>query len=320
MTEDFGERQRRQSALETSDSPPHPVFDSFRPWVGWVEPGWDVNFLGVRTRVAFFSVYEQLVDASQRRRVEAERPDPNEDYFEWIALLEAVVEARDSFAMVELGAGWGRWIVNGIASLRAHCELPYHVVGVEPEPTHFRWMKQHLKDNDVDLQSATLIEAAVAHDGGSVWFHVGEAADWYGQRIAHPQEVTTHTRRPRTLRSLLRPGQAKPTAGRAVELVRAVSVRTVLHQLDRVDLLDVDIQGAEADALEPAGDVLNESVRRVYVGTHDRANEERLRALFLELGWASVYDFPGGGTSETPWGHIMFEDGAQLWLNPNLEP
>jgi hypothetical protein len=64
--------------------------------------------------------------------------------------------------------------------------------------------------------------------------------------------------------------------------------------------------------------VLDESVKRVYVGTHDRANEERLRALFVGLDWVSVYDFSGRGTFETPWGRIMFEDGAQLWLNPRL--
>jgi FkbM family methyltransferase len=318
VAEDFRARQRRQSALEALDAPPHPVLDSFRPWIGWVEPGWDVNFLGVRTRVAFFSLYERLDDYSQRRRIKAKLPIPNEDYFEWIALLEAVVEARGSFTMVELGAGWGRWIVNGIAALRTHSGLPYRVVGVEPEPMHFRWMKRHLKDNDVDLRRATLVEAAVADADGSVWFHVGDAADWYGQGIARPQETTPRSERRRGFRSLLRRRHPSPNADRAVELVRAVSVRTVLLELDRVDLLDVDIQGAEADALEPAGEVLNTRVRRVFVATHDRANEERLRALFAGLGWTSVYDFPAGGISETPWGRVMFEDGVQLWLNPGL--
>jgi FkbM family methyltransferase len=318
MKDDFGERLRRQSAVKARVAPPHPVFDAFRPWVGRVEPGWDVNFLGVRTRVAFFSVFARLADYPRGELIEAPKPVPNEDYFEWIALLEAVVEARDRFAMVELGAGWGRWIVNGIAALRAVGGLPYRVVGVEPEPTHFRWMTQHLKDNDVDLRRATLIEAAVAQDDGSVRFHVGEAADWYGQRIAHPEEVTSATGHPRTVRSLLRRGRGRPTTGRGIKRVRAVSVRSVLQELERVDLLDVDIQGAEADALEPAGEVLDECVKCVYVGTHDRANEERLRAQFAGLGWTSVYDFPGGGTAETAWGRIMFEDGVQLWLNPKL--
>ena len=59
-------------------------------------------------------------------------------------------------------------------------------------------------------------------------------------------------------------------------------------------------------------------MKRVFVATHDRASEERVRALFLGLGWASIYYFPGGGTSETPWGRMMFEDGVQLWLNEKL--
>jgi FkbM family methyltransferase len=190
--------------------------------------------------------------------------------------------------MVELGAGWGRWIVNGVAALRAQGALPYHVVGVEAEPTHFMWMKQHLADNDIDLRSTTLIEAAVAKTDGTVWFHVGEAADWYGQAIARAEETATAG-------APLTPGD-----GRSVQPVRAVSVRTVLRELEHVDLLDVDIQGAEADALEPAKDMLDERVKRAYVATHDRANDERLRALFTGLDWASVYDFPGGGESETP--------------------
>jgi FkbM family methyltransferase len=305
MAEEMHGRRQRQSALEPRDAPPHAVFESFRPWVGAVEPGWDVNFLGVRTRVAFFSLYEQLGDFSQRRWVKVPHPIPNEDYLEWIALLEAVVAAEGSFTMIELGAGWGRWIVNGIAALKAHGELPHHVVGVEAEPTHFMWMKQHLADNDVDPRHATLIEAAVARTDGSVWFHVGDAADWYGQAIAGANEAPVAGTR------------VGPIDGRAVQPVRAVSVETVLQGFEHVDLVDVDIQGAEADALEPAGDVLDERVKRVFVATHDRANEERLRALFLELGWTCLFDFPGGGPAETPWGRMLFEDGVQLWLNPN---
>jgi FkbM family methyltransferase len=305
MSEDTRERQRRQFALEARDASPHPVFANVRPWSGWAEPGWDVNFLGVRTRVAYFSVHEQFGDFSRPRWFKTPLPVPNEDYFEWIALLEAVVASRGSFTMVELGAGWGRWIVNGIAALRALRPLPYHVVGVEAEPTHFMWMRQHLADNDIDPRNATLIEAAVAKTDGGVLFHVGEAADWYGQAIVRADEAITAG------------ALASRTGGRAVQPVRAVSVRTVLQELEHVDLLDVDIQGAEADVLEPAGDVLGERVKRAYVATHDRASEERLRALFLELGWTCAYDFPGAGPAETPWGRIMFEDGAQLWLNPS---
>jgi FkbM family methyltransferase len=300
MAERGDERERRQFVIEATSAPPHPVFEGFGTWEGWADPGWDINFLGVRTRVSFFSLYEQLADFSTRRWVAPGHPIPNEDYFEWITLLEAVCDADDSFTIVELGAGWGKWIVNGVAALRSCGDLPYQVVGVEAEPTHFHWMQQHLEDNDVDLRRATLIEAAVAEADGSVSFHVGDAADWYGQAIAGGDDATA------------------PGGSRGIERVRAVCVPTVLQALKHVDLLDVDIQGAEADALEPAADALDALVKRAYVATHDRENEERLRVAFSDLGWESIYDFPGEGVSETRWGRVMFEDGVQLWLNPKL--
>ena len=314
MAENADERKRRQFVIEASSAPPHPVFEGFGTWEGWVDPGWDMNFLGVWTRVSFFSLYEQLADFSTRRWVTAGHPIPNEDYFEWITLLEAVSEADESFTMVELGAGWGKWIVNGVAALRVRSHLPYRIVGVEPEPMHFRWMKQHLKDNDVDLGRATLIEAAVAGEDGRVWFHVGEAADWYGQSIAEPPTKSRDRVSLERVRGFVRSSE-KPTETRTVERVPAVGLNSVLAKLDRVDLVDVDIQGAEASVLEPAATSLDAKVKRVYIATHDRENEDRVRAIFRSLGWDSVYDYPCTAESETPWGRIMFEDGAQVWRN-----
>lgn len=175
-------------------------------------------------------------------------------------------------------------------------------------------MKQHLKDNDVDVGRATLIEAAVAAEGGSVWFHVGEAADWYGQSIAEPPGEESRPGLFERVRGFIRPS-GKPAETRTVERVRAVSPGQVLAQLDRVDLIDIDIQGAEASVLEPAASSLDAKVKRAYVATHDRENEDRVRAVFRSLGWESVYDYPCAAESETPWGRVMFEDGAQVWRN-----
>jgi len=313
MTDDIDDRHQRQFAIEKSDAPPHPVLEHFGEWNGWIDPGWDVNFLGVKTRVAFFSLYEQLADFSQGRQAAAGLPIPNEDYFEWITLLEAVVEAEGSFTMVELGAGWGKWIVNGVAALRAHSGLPYWVVGVESEPTHFKWMKQHLKDNSVDLRRATLVEAAVAPHDGHVWFHVGAAADWYGQGIAAEPEQAESGLRERIARLMGR--RSRGGSERGLERVRATSLASLLRPLERVDFIDADIQGAEADAIEPAADLLDAKVKRVYVATHSRDNEDRVRAVFRSLGWESAWDYPSGAESDTPWGRVRFEDGAQVWLN-----
>src|SRR5262245_19881474 len=113
MSEELDDRKRRQFAFEPNvEAEPHPIFDQLTYPTYGAQPGWDVNFLGVRTRVKFFSLYEELADFSETRHVVTTPPVPNEDYFEWVTLIEAVVEARERFTMIELGAGWGRWLAN----------------------------------------------------------------------------------------------------------------------------------------------------------------------------------------------------------------
>ena len=78
-------------------------------------------------------------------------------------MLESVLEADDGFTMVELGAGWGRWLVDAWSVLKqiGKTDKRLLLVGVEAEPTHFEWMKQHFADNGLDVQAAS------ADPGGS---------------------------------------------------------------------------------------------------------------------------------------------------------
>ena len=97
-----------------------------------------------------------------------------------------------------------------------------------------------------------------------------------------------------------------------------MSLGTLLRPLEIVDLVDADIQGAEADVFEAAAADIAAKVRRVHIGTHGPEVEDRLRRLFDRLGWECRFDYPGGGESDTPWGPVVFEDGIQSWLNPAL--
>ncbi|MBA3430334.1 MAG: hypothetical protein H0U16_02480 [Actinobacteria bacterium] len=90
----------------------HPVLDPFEPLQVDLGDDWDVNFLGVRTRRMFW------IGGDQPRQDAGNLPRPDEEYIEWIDVLEAVSNARDRFTMVELGAGWARWLVNAVAALR----------------------------------------------------------------------------------------------------------------------------------------------------------------------------------------------------------
>jgi FkbM family methyltransferase len=243
------------------------------------------NWIGVTTRRDFF--LEELAF------VTVTPPAPDTEYLEWIDVLEAVLGARDRFTMLELGAGYGRWIVNAGVALRLTGGPPHRLVAVEAEPTHFRWLQEHCRDNDVD---AELIEAAVASEGGEVDFAVGRPDAWYGQAIAD--------------------GTWSPER---VKSVRSVTLTDLLEPHECVDLIHCDLQAAEADIFEEAARAVNSKVVRVHIGTHHAAVEARLRTLFEASGWRPVNDYPSGARSETPWGSMTFQDGVQTWTNPTID-
>jgi FkbM family methyltransferase len=297
----------------------HPAaFTKFNPWVGEVAPGWTVNWLGVRTRA---SIQSNSAAAGGPVRVEHTAPPVSEDFFEWLSVLESVVDSRGRYTMVELGAGWGRWLVNAAVALRQlDPERPCRLVAVEAEPTHFEWLAQHLRDNGLDPAGHTLVRAAVAPRDGRVRFQQGDPADWYGQAIELPdpaaQAAGPVSRLIRWSRNTAANAAARGPHARKTRRVRAVSLTTLLRPLDAVDLVDADVQGVEADVFEAARSELDAKVARVHVGTHGLENEERLRHLFGGLGWECRFDYAGGRVHETPWGPASFEDGAQSWVNP----
>jgi FkbM family methyltransferase len=299
-----------------------PVISAFEPWEGNVEPGWEVNWLGVRTRL---SVRGDSGGFETPTHVATEPPEGSEDLLEWISVLESVVESQGPFTMVELGAGWGRWLVNAAVALRRlDPARDLLLVGVEAEPTHFRWLVQHLRDNGLDPDRHRLVRAAVAASNGRVRFQRGDAAAWYGQAI-DPDDPSAKLSGPvsRLIRWLRNSAANRLAIGRRarnMRRTRSVALVTLLEPHGRVDLVDADVQGAEADVFEPAAALLTARVRRVHIGTHDRENERRLRALFEGLEWECRFDYPSGTRCETDWGSIDFEDGVQSWLNPALRP
>src|SRR5262249_46457154 len=100
--------------------------------------------------------------------------------------------------------------------------------------------------------------------------------------------------------------------------VKAISLNSILEKLERIDLIDADIQGSEAAVFEASTALLNARVRKVHIETHSPEQEARLRILFSALSWEPVFDYPAMTTSQTPWGPIHFQGGVQVWTNPRL--
>lgn len=306
------------------------------------DPRFFTNFLGVKTAKKFIDMDSPNFITALEVENRGEFPRFSENYFEWIDLLEAVAAAKDRFVMFELGAGWGNWIVNAaLAVQRYHGTLPYTLVGVEAEPTHFKWMVQHLRNNGIDPSRHELIMAAVSDKDGTTYFPAGgNPAISYSQAImdtAHTPSTAQYINH--SVQSVFRKIPTLVRTGRILDLkrisgwvhrtfmdpprsiqVKTVCLKTLLRSYDRVDLIDMDVQGAEYSVLSAAREELDAKVKKVHVGTHGpgRQIEKNLRIFFHELGWENKYDFENTSRVETEYGPIQFSDGIQSWSNPKL--
>lgn len=94
------------------------VFDEFPPVSSDPQAGFIVDFLGVRTRVAHATPFTTL----DGRVFGA--PVPVSDWFhaetiEYVGLLKSVLTARECYVALELGAGWGPWLISGATAANA---------------------------------------------------------------------------------------------------------------------------------------------------------------------------------------------------------
>lgn len=279
----------------------------------WREVSLDGNFvvdgLGGRTRRRVYAGRDW-----SRTFPDLFRPGPNDSLFEWIEVLDAVFHAQRQFTMIELGCGFARWIVTASIALRQRNDLPSTFIGVEAEPSHFRWAKRHIRDNGLDLAHVNLIQAAVGPADGVASFFTGSADAWYGQSLAEGAPPTRKWKRLQR-RLLRRPSELMDTVSR----VNVISLDRILDPLDHVDLIHADVQGAELAVFAAAARQVHAKVARVHIGTHSEQIEAGLRELFGRLGWRNRNDYSLGRSHETPYGQIDFRsDGVQTWLNPRF--
>jgi FkbM family methyltransferase len=259
------------------------ILDSFRVSVSNVPENCTTNPIGVVTNKDFrgAGTYE----------------DPFEIDLSWISLVKAINNANDGFVMCELGAGEGVWMLNA-AFMAKQKGLDYNLIGVEAEPTHYRYIHEHLVTNAIPSDKYELIEAAVSDKGNeTVTFAVGRPNEWYGQSIVTTEQAQLYE---------------------TIE-IRTITLDEILRKHDVFDFLHFDIQGYEYKVLSSTDKkTLNNKVKKIFIGTHGKQIENDLRFLFNKLGWVNEYDFETG-SSVTVKGRICtFIDGIQSWVNPNI--
>lgn len=258
--------------------------------------GFFVDFLGIRTRCSYLPIsYAQFSGAvEQANGVDAV---PLHEAAEVIALLTSVKEATQVLTVLELGAGWGPWLVAGAVAARQR-GLEARLIGVEGDKAHISFMRTHMQDNGLDPDDHRLIWGVVGAEDGTAHFPIlpdpsadwGAKADFLGNCDRLSAEASSYIE------------------------IQSISIRTLVGELDKVDIAHCDIQGAEADALESSIDALNKKIRRLVIGTHGRAIEERLITLLSKHSWILEYEkactFQQNDTQM-----VLLNDGVQVWRN-----
>lgn len=107
----------------------------------------------------------------------------------------------------------------------------------------------------------------------------------------------------------------------------------VLDAFDIVDIIHIDIQGAEKCLMEPETmRFLQQHVKKLHIGTHDQWDSrlgswvhDDLKRVFLAKGWACSHDFmpanhlARGYVTNTLFGPVRIDHDGELTLtNPLL--
>jgi FkbM family methyltransferase len=259
------------------------------------------NFLGAKTRIAF--LHPDL--AWKEGTVEPIPSHLNPSLHgigEWVGSLRSVLEAKDRFVMMELGAGWGPWLMScaKAAELRGITDL--RLIGVEADPHHYEFLVQNFLDNGLDPSAHLLRHAIVGVEDGFAEFPVlHDPRSDYGAGAVFDEGER----------------DSAEVRGR-LERIECVGLANLIRQEGRVDLLHIDIQGHEQVVLESAIGEMNEFVHRAVVGCHSRAIDAALIELFSSNGWYLEYEVPTRAVQNPDLSFHYPVDGEQIWVNTRV--
>ncbi|SDI70263.1 class I SAM-dependent methyltransferase [Alloyangia pacifica] len=263
-------------------------------------PGASTNFLGVKVPVKVFPPVLTALEG----KLEGP-PDPGNwhaDIAEWAAALLSVVRARGSYRIVEIGCGWGCWLVNMGTAARAR-GLDVALIGIEGDAGHLSRAAEVLQMNGFTPGDYRLHHGIAGPRAGKAIFpdSKSETTGWGGEAIFFPDAATL----------------ARARRDPDVQVLDCMPLKA-LSDGAVIDLLHIDIQGAEVDFVTGSMADISSHVRRVLIGTHSRIIEGQLSAHFLEAGWIMEMERPALMPLHAGRPHIAI-DGVQLWRNPDME-
>jgi FkbM family methyltransferase len=291
------------------------LFDHFPPVRSDPQPGFIVDFLGVRTRVTYVTAFKPLDG-----RVFG-TPVPVDDWFhaetiEYVGLLKSVLTSAERYVALELGAGWGPWLISGATAGKRRGIKDIRLHGVEGDPEHFASMMNHFRDNGFNPADYRLDNAAIGVKAGRArWPKLAVPSDDFAMRpVACSGEAGNFAG------SAKRPDYRGALFDQYID-VEMLSFDSVLERELLWDLVHIDVQGTETELCSASAEILNQRVRWLVIGTHSRKIDGDLIELFFRHGWILENEKPARfdyNPSLPSLEAMTNKDGTQVWRNPRL--
>lgn len=295
--------------IRTADTPPHD--DVFL-----------VDWAGIRTRIGMLPWAPQELAGTMSTQL----PIPDDGYrseaAEYAAVALSIVNERDTYRIVEVGAGWAPWAVMGVALARRMGKQA-RGVAVEADAERAGWAMQHAADNGVDasLIGGTPEQIASTFSADGAALRVVNAACWTDERILRfPVLDEGDMGGAATADDVPLDDLGMDYRGahlRHIE-VPSVTLATLLAGDEPTDLLHIDLQGIELDVILPNLELIAQKVRFLAVGTQHRYIEGVLMEALLSREWALLVESPStavfDGVKPTLGGFTV-QDGNQLYAN-----
>ena len=222
------------------------------------------------------------------------------DWYEVEAIMFAVLNVKDRFVMLELGAGYGRWLAHAHCLLRSRLspsDASATYLGVEADPYHFSQMKMNLAANGIPQHELMSLQGAVTSSHSDLRFIAGDPDKWWGAAIGSGVGTTYP--------------------------VTSFLFKHILSPFWTIDHIDFDCQTCEGDVItDEVIAVLNKKVKSMWIECHSLAIGQALTDRFTKWGWHIVYRITPTAT-DFGYGSVSSENDSvvNLWvLNPKFYP
>jgi FkbM family methyltransferase len=277
------------------------IFEEFVNPDAKPESGFVVDFLGSRIRAT--SVWKEARTLEGQLLGIPVPADFHAEAIEWIGLLKAVRSATDQYVAMELGAGFGPWIIAGGLAAKLRGIQNIRLCAVEGDPQHFQFLHQHFLDNGFEPSEHTLLQAGVGVNAGVAEWPILEgvsASESWGCRPLHSGGDYLGRQFQNTTR------------------IDIVPMRDLVVREPSWDLIHIDVQGEEVEICRSCIDELNARVRWIIAGTHSRKLDGDFLELMCRAGWFLEHEKPSKFAfvpNPTTLEAMITLDGTQVWRN-----